>query len=377
MESHHQTASKIAGDVDRFFRDVFSSIVIEGPHLDAAEVQKHPHMLVSTHRSHIDYFLAGCVLFFRGFKHMRFAAGSNLTRLPYIGPRFRALGAFTVEREVSFERNYVKNLCNRVIAMMENREAVILFPEGGRSYSGSVLEIKSGILGAAVLLQARRPEEDVSLIPMAISYECPPDVPWFGLLLRGKRLRKRTNPLVKRLLGSAFYFGADILAFAPFVTARRTGRQYGAVYVDYAAPVAVRSIVDIAALRAPDVKDEFFSHRAAMQRLGAHMRGRFLELYRLLPMHLVAYLIREQGPATQHQAAERAGAVLDRLAAGGRNLKSLDRGRAADAVAEGTRQLQRLGAVSLKGGIAFCRNRLILDYCAAPLYDTKGPPAKP
>jgi len=334
-------------------------------------------MVVSTHRSHIDYFLAGWVLFYKGFKHMRFAAGSNLTGLPYIGPRFRALGAFTVEREVSFERNYVKNLCNRVIGMLENREAVILFPEGGRSYSGAILDIKSGILGAAVLLQARRMDEDVSLIPMAISYEYPPDVPWFGLLLRGKRFRKRTNPFVKRLLGSVFYFGADLLAFAPFVTARRTGRKYGAVHVDYGAPLAVRSLVDIPGSRAADVKDEFFSHRASMQRLGACMRDRFLALYRLLPMHMLAYLIKEQGPSTPHQAAERAGAVIERLAAGGRNIASLATSRPAEAMETGKEQLIRLGAVTAKGGVLFCRNRLILDYCAAPLYDSKEPLKEP
>ena len=373
MKSHHQTATKISSDVDRFFRSAFSSITIEGPQLDAQEVQKHPHMVVSTHRSHIDYFLAGWVLYYRGFKHMRFAAGSNLTGLPYIGPRFRALGAFTVEREVSFERNYVKNLCNRVTGMMENREAVILFPEGGRSYSGAILDIKSGILGAAVLLQARRMDEDVSLIPMAISYEYPPDAPWFGLLLRGKRFRKRTNPFVKRLLGSVFYFGADLLAFAPFVTARRTGRTYGAVYVDYGAPEAVRSLVDIPGSRAAAVKDEFFSHRAAMQRLGVCMRDRFLALYRLLPMHLLAYLIKEQGPATTHQAAERASAVIERLAAGGRNTESLEKGRPAETMEAGTEQLLRLGAVAVKGGVLFGRNGLLLDYCAAPLYDSKEP----
>jgi glycerol-3-phosphate O-acyltransferase len=372
MESPHQTATRIAGDVDRFFRHAFTAIHVEGPQLDAEKVQRYPHMIVSTHRSHVDYFLAGWVLYFRGFKHMRFAAGSNLTGLPYIGPRFRALGAFTVEREIAFERNYVKNLCNRVIAMMENREAVILFPEGGRSYSGAMLEIKSGILGAAVLLQARRPGEDVYLIPTAISYECPPDAPWFEMLLKGKKLRKRTNSFLKRLLGNGYYFGADILAFAPFVTARRTGRQYGAVYVDYEIPRSVRSMVDIEANRAADVKDEFFSHRVSMQKLGALMQKRFLALYRLLPMHVVAALLTRNGPLSAAQTVALIPQTIETLRSQGRNLASLEQCTPSRIVEAGKEQLLRLKAIRVNGGVFFEKNGSLLRYCAAPIYDGNG-----
>ena len=377
MKSHHQAIIDIADGVDRFMRSAFTSITVEGPELDAVEFQKHPHMIVSTHRSHVDYYMAGYMLIFRGFKHLRFAAGSNLTKLPYIGPRFRAFGAFTVEREIAFERNYVKNLCNSVVTMMENREAVIVFPEGGRSYSNSILEVKSGILGAAVLMQARldarlharSPDQEVLLLPMAISYECPPDAKWFGLLLAGKRLRKHMQPFFKRLLGNVLYFGADILAFAPFMMAPKTGRKYGAVFIDYGAPLSMRAIVDIDANRAAGARDPFFEHRASMQKVAEVMRHQFFALYRLLPMHVLAYVMRSESAIDAATAAARMPAVLEALAEAGKNKKSLDGRTPAQLVEEGTRQLERLGAITVRGSVLRVRRQRIVQYCSTPVID--------
>ena len=370
MQSHHEAVTRVSNGIMGFFYRVFTSVNVEGPDLDAEMVQQHPHMIVSTHRSHIDYFLGGLTLFFKGFKHMRFAAGDNLTRLPYIGPRFKAFGAFSVSREIAFERNYVKNLSHRVVSMMEHKEAVIVFPEGGRSYSGSTLEVKNGILGAAVLLQAKMPQEDVLLLPMAVSYECPPDARYFGMLLAGKKFRKRTQPFLKRVLGNALYFGADILAFGPFILAPRFGRTYGAVFVDYEEPVSVRSLIDIEANKAQDAKDEFFAHRASMQRVAEVMHRRFMTLFRMLPQHLLAVVLREGGgPMTAAQAAEAMAPLVEKLQAAGANLKSITPLSPAAIVEAGTAGLLRLGAVKAKRGVLSVKKESILDYCAAPVRD--------
>jgi 1-acyl-sn-glycerol-3-phosphate acyltransferase len=369
MQSYHEEVLSVAHGIGRFFGKTFTASVVEGPPLDAQKLQKQPHMIVCTHRSHTDYFLAGYTLIALKVRNLRFAAGSNLTKLPYIGRRFRAFGAFDVEREMAFERDYVKKLCYRVMDMMEKRDAVMVFPEGGRSYSGATLEVKSGILGAAALLQARRPSEDVLLLPMAISYEYPPDVPWFGLLLRGKKFRKRTQPFFKRLLGSLFYFGADILAFVPFLLAPRTGRTYGAVYVDYDAPVAVRSLITIKPDTAIAGKDEFFAHRDTMLQLAKIMRQRFLALFRILPQHLLASLVREKTSLTLSDAEKLLPPLIDSLRAAGRNLKSVEGHTPAEIVVQGTKPLLRLKAVSQKDKTLTIRKKPIIDYCAAPVLD--------
>jgi 1-acyl-sn-glycerol-3-phosphate acyltransferase len=372
MKTHHQRIIDISGSVDRFLRSAFTDLIVEGPPIDAPALQRHPHMVVCTHRSHVDYFLIGHNMFFRGFKHMRFAAGDNLTKLPWIGVRFREFGAFTVAREIAFERNYVKNLCNQVVAMMAQREAVIVFPEGGRSYSGSMLEVKNGVLGAAVLMQSQCAGEDVFLLPMAISYECPPDVPWFDMLLAGKKLRRRTQPFLKRVLGTILYFGADFLAFAPFFFGRRFKRRYGAVYIDYGEPLSVRAAVDIEGNRTPGSRgDSFFEHRASMQKLAEIMQQRFCALYRILPMHILAFLLNETGPLPQDEAVKRVPRPLDALRSAGRNMKSLDKFQSPDAIiAEGQRQLLRLKAITVKNGTIAIRKKTIVGYYAAPIIDT-------
>lgn len=369
MEPYHRKTADISGGVDRFFKRAFSAIDVRGPELDIKDIARRPLMVVCTHRSHVDYFLAGWVLYFRGVTQMRFAAGSNLTRLPFVGPRFTGLGAFTVERETAFKRSYVKNLCDQVVTMMENRDTVVLFPEGGRSYSGSMLEIKSGILGAAVLLQARRPQENVYIMPMAISYEQPPDAPWFGILLAGKRLRRRTNGFLSRLVGSVLYFGADILAFAPFVAAPKTGRRYGSVYIDYDAPRPVRTLIDVTAAASSEGHDEFFRFRASMQELGRAMGGRLSSLFRILPLHVLAALVSRQGALTSQQAAALVPQLLERLGREDRNCTALERCSPAEIIEQGKQQLLRLGAIAVRNGGLVCRRRLLLDYCAAAAAD--------
>jgi glycerol-3-phosphate O-acyltransferase len=369
MGTYHEEVMSVMDGIGRFFSRVFTHCTVEGPPLDAQEIRKHPHMLVCTHRSHTDYFLAGYTLIQKGFGNLRFAAGSNLTRLPYVGARFRSFGAFPVEREIAFDRGYVKKLCCRVIEMMEKKESLILFPEGGRSYSGSTLEVKTGILGAAVLLQARRPQDDVLVLPMAVSYEYPPDVPWFGLLLRGKKMRKRTQPFWKRILGAIFYFGADLLAFVPFLLSPRIGRTYGAVYVDHDAPLAVRSLITIVPDAAADGKDEFYLYRDATQQLAKIMRRRFIALYRILPQHLLAAIVRERNAVTAKEAEQLLPPLIDTLRAAGRNLKSVEGRTTAELVGEGKRPLLRLKAISQKGDMLAVRKKEVIDYCAAPVFE--------
>jgi 1-acyl-sn-glycerol-3-phosphate acyltransferase len=374
MRSPHQTVINRSNTINRFFNSVYTEINIAIPSFEPDRIQEHPLMVACTHRSQVDYFLGGVVLFNKGFKHMRFAAGDNLTKLPVIGSIFKGFGAFTVERDIGFERNFIKNLCTKVIGMMEKKEAVVVFPEGGRSYSGSMLELKSGILGAAVLLQARRPDEDVFFLPMAISYECPPDAPWFSMLLKGKKLRKKTQPFFKRLIGNLLYFGADFLGFLPFITARKTGRTYGAVYIDFDTPVAIRSLVDIELNRAKDAKDEFFAHRASMQKVGTFIAGRFVALYRLLPMHLVAEICKSGNAPAVAEIEAAIPSLLEKLRADTRNIVSLAGLTPAEIVELGIKQLERLKVISRTDKCIIIKKQTLLEYCAAPVNDS---PPKP
>ncbi len=370
MKSYHQEVFNVTDKLISFFGNVFSKVHIEGPSLDPEKIQKQPLMAISTHRSHVDYFLFGHELFKMGFKNLRFAAGDNLTKLPYIGPRFQSFGAFTVARDTGFERNYVRNLCSSVVNMMEDRDLIIVFPEGGRSYSGATLEIKSGILGAAIILQAKHPDEDVYYLPAAVSYEYLPDLPYFKILLKGKKLRKKSNFFLKRLIGNIFYFGGDILAFVPFVLARRLNRNYGNVYIDYMEPVSIRSIIDIEANRHEGTRDEFSAHRTSMQQFSQIIYSQLKSLYRLLPMHIVAAVLQRKNPLPIAELHDSVSKLIDYLQTKPYNLKQINKLDKPQVVEQGINQLLRFRSIKYSYGLISIKKPEIISYINASIEDS-------
>jgi 1-acyl-sn-glycerol-3-phosphate acyltransferase len=367
-KDYHNEVANVSDGVIAFFKKTFSEVYFEGPPFDPREIQKSPVMFVSTHRSHSDYFLWGSNFLKLGFKNIRFAAGDNLTKLPYIGPRFLTFGAFTVSRDSGFERNYVRNLCAQVVKMLEDGDAILVFPEGGRSYSGAMLDIKGGILNAALMVQAANLDRDVYLVPSAISYDCPPDLPYFPLLLKGKKMRKKSNGFVKRTLGNFYYFGADIMAFLPFMFAKFFGRKYGALYMDYGTPVSVRSLVDLKANRIEDARDEFAAHRASLDIVGEKIRKLFIATYRILPIHIVSAAIKANGKAAD--AAAMAASAKDwkkSLSDDGRNCKTIGALSPEEIVSKGLASLRKLKAIKGKGDSIAVRKQHIIDYFAAAI----------
>ncbi len=367
MSSYHQEVASVREDVQAFFRKTFSSVNIEGPRLDPGKFENTPIMLVSTHRSHVDYFLVGIIFHDLGFKNLRFAAGDNLTKLPWIGPRFTSFGAFTVERDGGFDRNYIRNLCFEVVSMIENGDTVLVFPEGGRSYSGAMLDIKTGILGASVISQGNDTKRDVFYIPAAVSYENPPDVPWFAMQLKGKLWRKRSNPLPKRLLGNLLYFGADICAFVPFLLAHKFGKKYGKIYVDYGDPVSIRSFIDVPANKAQNARDDFLAHRTSMQRVSEAVFAQLTDLYRVLPMHVIAAELKKHGSRSLTDLADSFPDVVEGIRKKGRNVKQLLKGTAMENTREGIRQLEKIGAVKVRSSVCTIRRKSLIDYFAAAM----------
>jgi len=367
MSSYHQAVANVSSEVKRFMEETFTKIEISGPELDPKSLNSTPLMLVSTHRSHVDYFLAGNIFHYRGFNTLRFAAGDNLTKLPWIGPRFTSFGAFTVERDTGFNRHYVRDLCFKVVDMIEKGETVLVFPEGGRSYSGAMLDIKIGILGASVISQANNIDRDVHYIPVAVSYESPPDLPWYAMQLKGKSWRKRSNILPKRLLGNLLYFGADICAFVPFFFARKFRKKYGAAFVDYGKPVSIRSIIDVLAKKAEKARDDFSAHRNAMQELSEIVHKQLIRLYRILPAHVVASYLQKEGNGSRNACRHYFTETIAKLESDGRNTTQLLLHSPEENVEIGCKLLKRMKAIKVKNDSIIIRNPALISYYAATI----------
>ena len=367
MKPYQRAVDSVTPDITRFFKAAFGTIHVQGPGLEMRSPAKAMIMAVSTHRSHIDYYLFGWILYNMGIKYVRIAAGDNLTRLPFLGKKFRSFGAFSIRRDSTFNRSYVRRLASDVVAMLEDDEPILLFPEGGRSYRGSMMEIKAGVLLSAVLAQARNPDKKVYLLPAAVSYEHLPELPYFGMLTKGKQLRKRENGFFKRLVGSLLYFGADIVAFALFYFGGRMGIKHGEVYVDHGGPLCINDIVDIQANFQASARDAFSGHQASVRIIGSRLHEIFLSLYRLLPEHVVAGVLKEKAEIGMREAAEAAGRLVEGLRLRKRNMKSLEQLTKEQIIETGLRQLRHVKAVRVGRGMVSVRKQSIIDYYAAAL----------
>jgi 1-acyl-sn-glycerol-3-phosphate acyltransferase len=370
MKKPYQKAvDNVTGSLSWFFDRAFSKIHVDRTGYDPESLKDAMVMVVSTHRSQTDYFLFGWVLFNNGVKYLRIAAGDNLIGLPVIGKKFSAFGAFPVKRDMAFRKNYVRKLCWDVVGMMEDNEPILLFPEGGRSYAGNMMEPKGGILLSAVLAQARNPGKQVLLLPGAVSYEHLPELPYFEMLKKGKEMRKKSGNIFKRLLGNIYYFGADIIAFGKLILRTRLGLSHGEVYIDIGAPLAINDIVDVKANFSASARDEFSGHQASMRIIGARLYTVLQSLYRILPEHVAAGVLKENPAVTKQAALAPVGVIVKRLREQKRNTKSLDGLTEDQILAAGLRQLRHVKAVSLRGGAVEIQKQSIIDYYAAALED--------
>ena len=119
----------------------------------------------SNHKSHIDYLVEPLVLDDNGVRPPVIAAGINLFGGP-LGLLHRYVtGAIPIRRNTK-DPAYLVTLKAYVAELLQHRD-LLLYLEGGRSYSGDLKTLKTGLLHAA--LQARR--HDLVIVPMAIAYD--------------------------------------------------------------------------------------------------------------------------------------------------------------------------------------------------------------
>ncbi len=367
MKDYHNTLHNFAEPVEAFMQKIFTAIHVDGPAISPEKINENPTMAVCTHRSHLDYILLGMILHRLQLCNLRFAAGDNLTNMPILGQRFRSLGAFTVYRANSHKRSYIFELTRKVMEMLDTRDNIIVFPEGGRSYNGKMLEIKGGILAANILAQSQSPERKYVYLPTAISYEQLPEVPYFKQILRGKVLRKNNSRFIKKMTGNAIYFGGDIFAFTKLAAAKKFGGNYGDVYIDYTDPIPVNDIVDIKKNYSPNARNEFFAHKTSIKAVGNEIRRQLFKLYRLLPMHVIAAILKESGPCAIDLTESKVNDVMNELQKKNRNCKSLNPLSEKEIVEKGVMQLCHSKAITFRRNILKPRYSEILDYYAASI----------
>jgi len=133
-------------------------------------------ILAPTHVSNMDSPLIGYALYQAGLPPFVYGAGLNLFTNPVMGWWMSRLGAYTVDRRKKSQL-YKEVLKDYSVRCLTTRHHSLFFPGGTRGRSGAIeTKLKKGLLGTSIvawqeMLQAKRPDSDVYVVPLTLSYQ--------------------------------------------------------------------------------------------------------------------------------------------------------------------------------------------------------------
>jgi glycerol-3-phosphate O-acyltransferase len=274
---------------------------------------------VSNHKSHLDYLVEPLVLDDHGLRPPVTAAGINLFGGAFGLLHRHVTGAMPLRRN-NKDPLYLVTL-RAYVAELLNRRDLLYYAEGGRSYSGELKPLKTGLFQAA--LAADR--SALSVVPMAVAY----DVTLEDRLIARQAVRKRVRPFTQELAEMARHaIGYRSRVFVTFGDAIPLGSVH---------PESRRDLVTLV-------------HR---------VHDEIARLYKVLPTALVAATCRPQMTLAELRA--RVEARLEPLAANGANL-AVQSGR--QAVEEGVALLEERGVLVVAHQRIRVRDRIVLRYYA-------------
>lgn len=357
--------------ISRYINKVLEDIIIEENDVKKIfSVENKGVSFVSSHRSHLDYLILGVKLVELGCNKIRFAAGDNLTRFPVLGRKFKSLGAFSVYRGKANQRSYLFKLADFVKKLVLKGQNIAVYPEGGRSYSGRMLEMKTGLTGAAVMAQQENPDKEYYYVPVACSYSIIPEARYFPILLKGRKLRDKGKNFFEKLLGTLLYFGADLFTF---IKIWLLPNRESIVFVDFGDPIKINDITDVQGKYREKSKNQFFANGVAIKDCSDVIYNAILKLYRIMPHNIVAYLLlkRSYSKELRNITIEQ---ILTEMKDAGFNMKSVEGRKSEEIVREGVKLLRANGVVSGSMRDPRIKSSMLLEYFAGPVKDLKREP---
>ncbi|MEO8483504.1 MAG: 1-acyl-sn-glycerol-3-phosphate acyltransferase [Acidobacteriota bacterium] len=283
---------------------------------------------VSNHKSHLDYLVEPLVLDDNGLRPPVTAAGINLFSGAFGLLHRHVTGAMPLRRN-NKDPLYLVTLRAYVAELLKRRD-LLYYAEGGRSYSGELKSLKTGLFQAA--LAADR--SALSIVPMAVAY----DITLEDRLISRQAIRKRVLPFTQELAEMARHaIGYRSRAFITFGEA---------IPLAGVAPESRRDLVTLV-------------HR---------VHDDIARLYKVLPTALVAAMCRPQMPLADLRA--RVDQFIHLLAERGANL-AVRTGR--QAVDEGVSLLEERGVLVVEHHRIRVRDRIVLRYYARTIQHLTTP----
>ena len=291
----------------------------ENLHHVTTAVQTHRLVYASNHKSHTDYLVEPLVLDDNGIRPPLIAAGINLFGGPLGLIHKHVTGAIPIRRNAK-DPAYLITLKAYVAEILKKHD-LFFYPEGGRSYSGELKAVKTGLFNAA--LSAQRP--DLVVVPTAIAY----DLVLEDHILAHQRVKKRQRPFTREL--------AEMVRYAVGYWSR--------AFVTFGAPIAAGACDP--------------HSRTEVLELTRLIRARIGSLYKVLPTAVFAAAMR---PSIARRDLEaRIDRLLEELAVRRANLGVTSGRQAIDEAAE---PLELRGIVVAERGRFRVRERTVLRYYA-------------
>ncbi|RME23827.1 MAG: hypothetical protein D6798_12695 [Deltaproteobacteria bacterium] len=230
-------------------------------------------VLVPCHKSHLDYLLISSQLFERDIMIPHVVAGENLSFFP-LGPLLRRVGAVFIKRSFRGDRVFPVVFKAYLRQLIRDEFPVEFFIEGGRSRTGKLLRPRLGVLSMVIEAAAEgRSDREVSLLPIAISYEQIAEEGAYARELAGNRKRAES---------------VGELAKASKVL----GKRYGRVYLRVAEPIGIHAW--LAVLDRPWNELDRDRRTEELQRIADRIMARIARSMVVLPTGLVAMALLAQ-----------------------------------------------------------------------------------
>ena len=290
--------------------------------LAQAATRSNRVVYASNHKSHLDYLVELLVLDDHGIRPPVTAAGINLFSGAVGLLNRHVTGAIPIRRN-SRDPAYLATL-RAYVAELVQRHDLFLYLEGGRSYSGEIKPMKTGLLQAVML--ARRP--DVVIVPVAIAYD---------LVLEDQTLARQSVKRRQR------HFAAEVAEMVRYAVGYESR-----AFVTFGQPMSLATVD-------PD-------SRRDLVMLKRHTREAIGKLYKVLPTALLAAALRPSMP--RQDLVDRIDQLLDALRLANANL-GVETGRAA--VEQATEPLVARSVIVVRGTRYRIRDRHVLRYYARTL----------
>jgi len=214
----------------------FKDLIVEGRE-NLNKNTDRQRIYIANHQSHMDYALAWLEFHRQGIKMPMVPAGSNLNQpfLKKIGLDLGRLGAYFIDRDLMKKDSkesteHKKEAIKMTRGIIDDGLDLLVFPEGGRSYSGNLFEKYN--VGA--LRSALHKQKNLDIVPIAFAYDHRVEEKFLNTMKSGNR---------KTLIGKIKYYGAD--AFAYFINrpiAKAIGCDVGNAYINVGEPKPLSDI---------------------------------------------------------------------------------------------------------------------------------------